>query len=138
MNFDIFRIGGLSVEMSVLALGIVLGLLHLFGQATKSDLERGIKWALGPRDTKTELSPTGQRFERAANNFNETFPFVLAVLVLIEIADKSSGFTQGAAIIWLIARALYYPAYVLGWPIRSYAWGVAIFALIGMIGAIFL
>ncbi len=138
MSFDVLRINGLSIEMSVLALGIVIGLLHLFGQAGRSDLERGIKWALGPRDTKKDLSLIGQRFERAANNFNETFPFVFAALVLIEISGQSNSFTQGAAIIWLFARALYYPAYVLGWPIRSYAWGVAIFALIGMIGAIFL
>ena len=137
MIFETFKIGSLSVEMSVLALGIILGLLHLFGQAILSGFERGAAWALGPRDSKIELSMRGQRFERAANNFKETFPFVLGVLILIEIAGKSSGFTQGAAVIWLLARVVYYPAYVLGWSVRPYVWSAAIFALIGLIVSVF-
>lgn len=124
-----FGINGFSFEMSILLLAIVLGLFHLGGQALISDVERGVKWAFGPRDTKPEISVRGQRFERASTNFKETFPYMMGILLLIEITGRGSNFTQITSLTWLLARVIYYPAYILGWPIRSWVWVVALLAM---------
>lgn len=132
-----FHIGGYSNELSILILSIILGLLHLGGQAFISDIERGLKWALGPRDETKPLSVIGARFERASKNYFETFPLFAAILIIIEFTGRSNELTRGLANLWFVARIIYYPAYVLGWPIRSWVWMVALLAIIAGALALF-
>jgi uncharacterized MAPEG superfamily protein len=125
-----FHIGSFSTEISVLIFAILLGLCHLGGQALISDIERGLKWAMGARDETAPLSPLGARFERASKNFQETFPFVAVILIIIEITNRTNDLTQNLALIWLGARIIYYPAYIFAWPIRSWVWIIALVAIL--------
>lgn len=123
------HISSYSTEISVLLLGVLLGLFHLGGQAIISDMERGLKWALGNRDDAKPLSITGARLERASKNYQETFPFMAAILIIIEITHQSTEFTRNAALIWLSARIIYFPAYAFGWAIRSWVWIIALISM---------
>lgn len=125
----VFELGHFSTEISILILGLFLGLIHLGAQALISDIERGLKWALSPRDETKPLSQTGARLERASKNFQESFPFMAAILIIIELAHKSSEMTRSLALIWLIVRAIYLPAYAFGWAIRSWVWIIAMIAM---------
>lgn len=125
-----FQIANYSTEISVLLLAVVLGLIHLGAQALISDIERGIKWALSPRDETKPLSQTGARLERASKNYQETFPFMAAILLIIELTHKSSELTRNLALIWLACRALYLPSYAYGWAIRSWVWIIALCVMI--------
>lgn len=124
-----FHIANYSTEISILLLAIMLGLIHLGAQAFISDIERGLKWALSPRDEAKALSPLGARLERASKNYQETFPFMFAILLIIELAHKSSELTRNLAIVWLGARVIYLPAYAYGWAIRSWVWIIALIAM---------
>ena len=51
-------------------------------------------------------------------------------MLLIDVTDQVTTLTLGAAWVYLAARALYIPAYALGWqPWRSYIWLVAMAAV---------
>lgn len=67
------------------------------------------------------------RMLRAYDNNVQMFPFFAAAVFLIHLTDQVSTLTLGAAWVYLAARALYIPAYALGWqPWRSYIWLVAL------------
>jgi|APTNR8051073442_1049403.scaffolds.fasta_scaffold05562_3 uncharacterized MAPEG superfamily protein len=123
-----FRVGSLSVEMTVVLLAVVLGIAHILGQSLSSYFDRGAKWALGPRDEQPHLKLTAARLERASLNFKENFPIILALLLIVEIAGKSTSLIQSMAVLWLVARVIYYPAYALGSKLRPYIYTVSVLA----------
>jgi uncharacterized MAPEG superfamily protein len=56
------------------------------------------------------------------NHFEGLILFTIACIV-ITISGQSTAFTGTLAVIYLIARILYIPAYAFGWvPWRSYIW----------------
>lgn len=127
-----FQIGNYSTEISVLLLGVLLGLIHLGAQALISDIERGLRWAISPRDESPPLSQIGARLDRASKNFQETFPLMAVLLVIVEFTDKSSELTRNLSLIWLISRAIYLPSYAIGWLTRSAAWIISLIAMISL------
>lgn len=124
-----FHISNFSTEISVLLMAVLLGLCHIGVQGLNSDFERGLKWALGPRDEAKPISQIGARLERASKNFQETFPFMLALLLIVEISARSTELTRNLSIIWLLARIIYFPAYAFGWWFRSWAWIISLLAI---------
>lgn len=137
MDVSGFKVGGLSVEMTVLLLAVILGMLHVLGQSLSSYVDRGTKWALGLRDDAPPLSVTSARIERASINFKENFPIFIALMLIVEVSGKSSGLTQSMAVVWLAARVLYYPIYALGSKLRPYIYTVSVFAVFTIIASLF-
>ena len=63
------------------------------------------------------------RLDRVYWNFLETFPFFAAAVLLIHAADKSTANSVLGAQIYVWARLLYIPAYVIGVPfVRTIVW----------------
>ncbi|KAF0116646.1 MAG: hypothetical protein FD163_1829 [Hyphomonadaceae bacterium] len=137
MDLSGFRIGELSIEMTVLLLAVILGMLHVLGQSLSGYLDRGTKWALGLRDDAPPLSITAARIERASTNFKENFPIFIALMLIVEITGKSNGITQAMAVTWLGARTLYYPIYALGSKLRPYIYTVSVFAVFTILFQLF-
>lgn len=129
-----FHIGSFSTEISVLLLSILLGLVHLGAQGLLSDFENGLKWAFGPRDETVKQSKLGSRLERASKNFQETFPLMMGILIIIEITSRSSELTRNLSLIWLFSRIIYLPAYAFGSILRSIVWVIGIIC-ISILGA---
>src|ERR1700679_1103477 len=70
------QIAGLSTELTMLAVAIVLGMFQLLIAARTGNSQRGLKWNVGPRDAPAPpVSKVAGRLERAFRNFLETFPF---------------------------------------------------------------
>ncbi len=87
----------------------------------------------GNRDTPPPMSRIAARLDRARNNMMEALPFFLGLSMLdLVLLDNSAAATNGA-LIFLLARMAYVPAYVSGIPwIRSLIWLVANAGLLAM------
>nr|WP_111298104.1 MAPEG family protein [Paracoccus saliphilus] len=124
----------MTAELTVLALAGLLQGCQFVLFSVLANLQVGPRVAMGPRDHAPALTGRAGRAQRALNNhFEGLILFSLAVLVVTAGAE-ASGFTAACAWIYLLARILYVPAYLLGWtPWRSVIWGVGFAATIAMI-----
>src|SRR6201996_9709727 len=88
-------LGGMSVELTMLALAAVLGFVHLFAAAHFVTREYGAAWNTGARDNTPPL--TGKlagRLDRAFRNFRETFPIFAVAVFLITILNRHDARTE--------------------------------------------
>jgi uncharacterized MAPEG superfamily protein len=134
-----FSIAGLSTELTMLGLAVVLGLLMLMIGARAGNGQRGVAWNVGPRDTPSPpIGAVAGRLERASRNFMETFPFFAVVVVLCTLAGRHNWATVWGTEVYLAARIIYWPLYAFGVPgIRTLVWLVATLAIILVLVALF-
>lgn len=114
----------MSTELTVLAWGCVLALVHIFVAVRFKTRQYGVKWNMGARDeVLPPPDPIVGRLARAQANFFETFPVVAAAILIVEVAGRTSQWTAIGAVLWLAARLLYLPLYAAGIPrVRTLVW----------------
>lgn len=117
----------MTTELTMLAWGCVLALLHILIAAQAKTRQYGGKWNVGARDEELQPpSPVVGRLMRAQDNFLESFPLMIAAVLIVSVADLRNGNTALGATLWLGARAAYLPLYAFGVPyLRSLAWMAA-------------
>ena len=72
-------------------------------------------------------TPLVGRFVRAEANFFETFPLMIAAVLIVSAAGLTGKETALGAWLWLGARILYLPLYAMGVPVvRSLVWVVSL------------
>ncbi|NCO85227.1 MAG: MAPEG family protein [Rhodobacterales bacterium] len=115
----------MTPELTILALAGLLQFAQMALYSVLANRQVPPGAAIGPRDTPITLIGRAGRAQRAMNNhFEGLILFTIAVLVL-HLADKGTGLTATLAWIYLAARLLYVPAYLLGLaPWRSLIWMV--------------
>jgi len=108
----------------MLAWGCVLAFVHIMAAAQAKTRQYGSKWNIGARDEDLPPpNPIVGRLSRAQANFFETFPIMVAAVLIVSAANLGNATTALGAMIWLGARVAYLPLYALGVPvIRSVAW----------------
>ena len=113
----------MTPELMALTLAALLQVLQFCAYSVTSIQQVGLYKAAGPRDKHIELTGIAGRLQRAMNNhFEGLILFSIAVMV-ITYTDQSDSRTMLAAFVYLGARILYVPAYVLGLaPWRSLIW----------------
>lgn len=122
----------MTVELSVLAWGCVLALVHIFAAGHVKTRQYGTKWNVGARDEQLPPpSPATGRFMRAQANFLETFPVMAAAILIVAMAGLSTRWTEIGSVIWLVARAAYLPVYALGIPVLR-----SLIFLVGFVGLV--
>jgi len=88
---------------------------------------------MGNRDERPDMSVIAGRLDRSKNNLLEAFPFFLALAMLDLIKFGDTPEVVRGALVFLIARAVYVPAYMSGVPVlRSLVWLVANAGLVMM------
>jgi uncharacterized MAPEG superfamily protein len=122
-------------ELTCLELSIVLWLVHVLVQATAGNLELPFGYLFTSRDKPAPAS--GLLFGRAtralANYVENLTPFVALTLALI-VTQRTSGAGAFGATIWILARIVYIPVYMLGIAyVRSAAWSISIIGLVMML-----
>ena len=124
----------MTTELTVLAWGCVLALLHIIAAAQAKTRQYGRKWNVGPRDEALPPpAPMVGRLMRAQANFFETYPVMVAAVLIVSVADLRNGNTALGAMLWLGGRVAYLPLYAFGVRlVRSLAWIVALVG-IGMV-----
>ena len=108
----------MTIELSILAWGCILAILHILIAVRFKTRQYGTKWNMGPRDE--ELPPPNPivgRLARAQANFFETFPIAAAAILIVTAASIEDRWTALGAMIWLGARIVYLPLYAFGVPV---------------------
>jgi uncharacterized MAPEG superfamily protein len=108
----------MTPELTVLAWGCILGLVHIFVAVRFKTRQYGAKWNMGARDEELPApQPIVGRLARAQANFFETFPIYAAAALIVSTAVLNDRWTAMGAWIWLAARVVYLPLYALGVPV---------------------
>lgn len=122
----------ITTELSVLAWGCLLAIVHIWLPIRAKTAQYGVKWNMSARDeTPPPPSPVAGRLERAQANFFETFPLMIAAITIVSIAHLETRLTGIGAWVWLGARIVYLPLYAFGVPkVRTLAWVAATVGLL--------
>ena len=122
----------MNTELSVLAWGCVLALVHVFAAVRVKTRQYGTKWNVGARDEELPPpQPIVGRLARAQANFYETFPVYAAAALIVSVAGLTDRWTQIGALMWIAGRVIYLPLYALGTPyVRSVAWAVSVIGIV--------
>ncbi|MEM6762613.1 MAG: MAPEG family protein [Pseudomonadota bacterium] len=133
--------GQVPIELQILVWSAVLFVVSLLLAASGRTLTMGLDWAAGSRDETPGAVPQwGDRADRAFRNMRETFPLYGAFTVAVVAIDATSTMTAWGAVIYLVARVLYLPAYIFHVQfVRSLIWvasmlGIAMLGLPLLIG----
>ncbi len=124
----------IALILAVLALFVVQTLLPAsFRYISGPDAAAKFKLALGPRDAPPGQTVHGARAERALANMQEALP-VFLTLALLGLIVGSPELAVTGATVFLVARVLYVPAYLMGIPVvRTLLWLVSWAGLIMML-----
>ena len=107
----------MNTELTVLAWGCVLALIHIFAAVRVKTRQYGTSWNMGARDEQLPPpEPIVGRLARAQANFFETFPIAAAAILIVSVAGLNDRWTAIGAITWLAARVVYLPLYAMGIP----------------------
>jgi uncharacterized MAPEG superfamily protein len=121
----------MPVELLILTLGALLLVVHIFAAVHLKTRQYGTKWNTGARDeTLPPLDPLAGRLARAQANFQETFPIAIVALLGVVIASRTSQWTALGGWIWLGARIVYLPLYIVG--VRGYRTIVWSISMVGL------
>jgi len=119
----------MSPELTALALAALLQVIQMILHIITLDMQTGVKAALSSRDKSTPLTGTTARIQRAYQNHFESLAIFTIAVFIITLSGQSTPLTQNCAWAYVIARALYIPAYIFGLnPWRSIIWTVGIIA----------
>ncbi len=117
---------------TIILLVLMLYMAQLFLQET-SRFGFDMWGIVGNRDNLPEMSVVAGRLDRAKNNMLEALPIFLALALLALVKGGDTSEVAHAALIFLIARVVYVPAYVSGVPmLRSFVWLVGVASLVMM------
>lgn len=118
----------MSIELTVLAWGCVLGVAQTYIAAEFERRQYGSTWAFSSREeAMPPWTPLVGRLKRAQANFLETFPIVVATILIVQVAGLNSSWTATGAIVWLAARVAFWLVYAIGIPVlRSALFAVSI------------
>lgn len=117
---------------TIILLVLVLYMVQIFLQET-SRFGFDLRGIVGNRDKLPEPSVVAGRLDRAKNNMQESLPIFLALALLVLVKGGDTSEAAHAALLFLVARAVYVPAYVSGIRmLRSLVWLVAVASLVVM------
>jgi uncharacterized MAPEG superfamily protein len=122
----------MTAELSVLAWGCILALVHIFVAVRFKTRQYGTKWNVGARDEELPpAQPIVGRLARAQANFLETFPIFAAAALIVAVAGLADRWTAIGAWLWLGARTVYLPLYALGVPVvRTIAFLISVVGIL--------
>jgi uncharacterized MAPEG superfamily protein len=122
----------MRIELAVLVWGCVLALVHIFAAGHVKTRQYGSKWNVGARDESLPPpAPIVGRMTRAQGNFFETFPIVIALILLDAQLGLLGQVTAIGALLWLGARIVYLPLYAAGVPVvRTLTFTVSLIGII--------
>ena len=117
---------------SILILSFLLVLIQITIPVLISLLTNNVKisYLFSSRDDTVNTSKYIDRANRALKNLFETLPIFIGLILLSIISDVDNSFL---AMIWLLARIIYVPVYIVGINyVRTGIWAIALICLIMM------
>lgn len=128
----------MTPETLIFFLTIVVGLIHIGVLGAYTVPTYGFGQLMGTRDNMTGADSVGlQRAMRANNNFRETAPWALALLVLVQVTGDAGTATAIGGWLYLVARVVYIPCYLYGLnPWRTIVWSLSLLGILIMLLAL--
>lgn len=125
----------LPTELLLLGWSVVLLIGHIVLQGVTATREQGLTYNAGPRDAAPKpLGTVAARARRTLDNFRETYPAFIALALALAVSGRTGGVGATGAWLWLVARVVYVPLYVLGVPwLRSVVWAIGLIGLVLMV-----
>lgn len=123
----------MSYEMMILGL---LSLFYIFSWLPSWFAKYhayGSGWLLSNRATTglPALPEMGQRAVRAHENLKENYPPFAVAILLLAFSGGYTQYTAMAALVFLLARLVHMPAYILGIPwLRTSSWAAGFIAML--------
>lgn len=119
-------------ELELLGWAVVLGFVYVFVAIGFATRQRGLKWNMSNRDNAAEpLGPMASRAQRASRNFLETFAFFVAATLAVVVAHRTDSQTLLGAYIYLGARIVYLPVYIIGIPyLRTLVYAASVWGIL--------
>ena len=117
---------------SIMILSFLLVLIQITIPVLISLLTNNVKlsYLFSSRDDAVNTSKYIDRANRALKNLFETLPIFIGLILLSIISDVDNSFL---AMIWLLARIIYVPVYIVGINyVRTGIWAIALISLIMM------
>ena len=117
---------------SILILSFLLVLIQITIPVLISLLTNNVKlsYLFSSRDNTANTSIYIDRANRSLNNLFETLPIFIGLILLSIINDVDNSLL---AMIWLLARIIYVPVYIVGINyVRTGIWAIALICLIKM------
>ena len=129
----------MTLEITLLALSVVLGFVHIVAASHSASLQRGYRWSASARDEPVApLHGIAGRLDRALRNFLETFPLFAATVLAAAAAGRHNALTVWGAQLYFWARVAYLPLYAAGIPlVRSLVWNIAAAGIALLLVALF-
>ncbi|MCZ4354207.1 MAPEG family protein [Roseovarius aestuarii] len=120
----------MTPELTVLTLAALLQVVQFALVSITANLDLGPGKTMSPRDRarlggalEDQISDGTGRLFRAFNNHFEGLILFSIACVVISLSGQSTDVTAACAVVYLVARVLYIPAYYFGWvPWRSVIW----------------
>ena len=122
-------------ELTCLELSVLLWVAHVLTQAIVTGGEFGNAYLFTPRDTQPIAKGLAcGRATRALGNYVENYgPFIAMALALIA-TGQHGGIGALGATIWIIARIVYLPIYLMGVIyVRTALWAISVIGLLMML-----
>jgi uncharacterized MAPEG superfamily protein len=105
----------MTIELTMLALSIVLGFVHIVLASHAKSRQYGYRWTASARDEiQAPLAGVAGRLERASTNYLETFPLFAAAVLIAHVAHRDDALTHWGVQLYFWARVVYLPLYAFG------------------------
>lgn len=129
----------MTIELTMLAWSVVLGLAYVLLAVGLATRQRGLQWNAGNRDGEARpLTGVAARAERASRNFLETFVFFAAAVLAVVLTHRNTEHTALGAQVYFWARVAYWPVYAAGIPyLRTLIWIAAFWGFLQVLEALF-
>jgi uncharacterized MAPEG superfamily protein len=128
----------MAIELRLLGVALVIGLIFWLADVAGATAQRGSKWNAGNRENSPPLTGAPHRFNRAWANFQETFPFFAAAVIVCYLGGKLGPLSAWGSWIYVVGRAVYLPVYALGIiGLRSAVFLVSFIGMLMVVAAIF-
>ena len=119
------------------ALGLYFVYIAVHG-VTRINASKGnqgmLAYALGPRDGLADATVGAARCGRAQKNMEESLFFFLPLALLLIITGKADGMGLTGALVFVVARIVYLPAYMIGAPaVRTLIWTAGLIGVVMMV-----
>src|SRR6266511_1575445 len=116
----------MTADLWALVAAMLLAVVQLTLSSVLTLRQLGGAWVAGSRDESREVTGLSGRFVRAHRNLLEIFPQFVAALFLVHAAHAAGSLAAIGAWQFVIARAVYVPAYAFA-PVgvRPVLWLVA-------------
>ena len=129
----------LPIELTMLACAIALVIVQIVLQASAQLPFVSLGFLMGPRDQPAVIdNKYVGRVNRALHNMLATFPIFAAAVLGVVVAGRTNSATAHGAELYVWARALYVPVYILGIPVlRTLIWLASILAIVWLLEPLF-